>query len=144
MDRLVRGERVISATLQRPGRGRGRSGFVAPVRPGTWGWTPEKNHSVWVRIRDDGDYLYAADFSEAKPLSRPMLAERIDPADLRRRQGATAISQRIAGGPVICPRTSSCWGSTRGFSPKSRLWLSRERRHITSAADRSIALLRTD
>jgi hypothetical protein len=33
---------------------------------------------VWVGIKDDRDYLYAADFGEAKPMSRPMLAERID------------------------------------------------------------------
>jgi hypothetical protein len=43
-----------------------------------WGRDREKNIAVWVRIEDDGDYLYQPDFSEAKPLSRPMLAERID------------------------------------------------------------------
>jgi hypothetical protein len=31
-----------------------------------------------VRIKDDGEYLYQPDFGEAKPMSRPMLAERID------------------------------------------------------------------
>ena len=39
---------------------------------------PGKNAAVWVRIKDDGDYLYQPDFSQAKPMSRPMLAERID------------------------------------------------------------------
>jgi hypothetical protein len=43
-----------------------------------WGIDPGKNAAVWVRIKNDGDYLYAIDLSEAKPMSRPMLAERID------------------------------------------------------------------
>jgi hypothetical protein len=43
-----------------------------------WGIDPGKNLAVWVRIKDDGDYLYKPDFSEATPVTRPLLAERID------------------------------------------------------------------
>jgi hypothetical protein len=43
-----------------------------------WGIDPGKNAAVWVRIKDDGEYLYQPDFSEAKPISRPTLADRID------------------------------------------------------------------
>jgi EspG family len=43
-----------------------------------WGIDPGKSAAVWVRIKHDGDYLYQPDFSEARPMSRPMLAERID------------------------------------------------------------------
>jgi hypothetical protein len=43
-----------------------------------WGFDRRKNAAVWVRIKDDGEYLFAADFREARPMSRPMLAERID------------------------------------------------------------------
>jgi hypothetical protein len=42
------------------------------------GFDRRKNAAVWVRIKDDGEYLFAADFREAKPMTRPMLAERID------------------------------------------------------------------
>jgi hypothetical protein len=44
----------------------------------SWGIDRGKDFAVWIRIKDDGDYLYQPDFSEAKPMSRPMLAERID------------------------------------------------------------------
>lgn len=44
----------------------------------SWGIDPGKSAAVWVRINDDGEYLYAADFSEAKPMSRQLLGERID------------------------------------------------------------------
>jgi EspG family len=43
-----------------------------------WGFDSGKNGAVWVRIKDDGDYLYAADFSVARPVTQPALAERID------------------------------------------------------------------
>lgn len=43
-----------------------------------WGFDRGKNAVVWVRIRDDGDYIYATDFRQAQPLSKPRLAERID------------------------------------------------------------------
>lgn len=44
----------------------------------SWGLDRGKNAAVWVRVKDDGEYLYLADFSMAKPLKRPALAERID------------------------------------------------------------------
>ena len=43
-----------------------------------WGFDRRKSAAVWVRIKDDGEYLFAADFREARPMSRPVLAERID------------------------------------------------------------------
>ena len=44
----------------------------------SWGLDPSKKFAVWVRIKDDGEYLYKPDFSEATPVTRPTLAERID------------------------------------------------------------------
>lgn len=44
----------------------------------SWGVDPGKDVAAWVRIKDDGDYLYTADFSEAKPMTVPSLSERID------------------------------------------------------------------
>jgi hypothetical protein len=43
-----------------------------------WGFDPGKNGVVWVRIKDDGEYIYATDFSLATPMSRRTLAERTD------------------------------------------------------------------
>jgi hypothetical protein len=43
-----------------------------------WGLDPGKSVVVWVRIKDDGEYIYTADFSEARPMTGPTLAERID------------------------------------------------------------------
>ena len=43
-----------------------------------WGIDPGKNSALWIRIKDDGDYLYKRDFSEATPVTTPVLAERID------------------------------------------------------------------
>jgi len=43
-----------------------------------WGFDRGKNAVVWVRIKDDGDYIYTSDFRQAEPLSRPTLAERVD------------------------------------------------------------------
>jgi hypothetical protein len=43
-----------------------------------WGIDPGKKFAVWVQIKDDGEYLYKPDFSEATPMTRPVLAERID------------------------------------------------------------------
>lgn len=43
-----------------------------------WGVDPSKSLAAWVRIKDDGDYLYKPDFSEATPMTRPALAEQID------------------------------------------------------------------
>ncbi|MCB9441554.1 MAG: hypothetical protein H6523_15060 [Mycolicibacterium sp.] len=43
-----------------------------------WGVDQNKNGVVWLRVKDDGDYIYAPDFSHATPLTRPALAKRID------------------------------------------------------------------
>jgi hypothetical protein len=43
-----------------------------------WGVDPHKNVAVWVRIKDDGEYLYQRDFTEAVPMTRLMLAKHID------------------------------------------------------------------
>jgi hypothetical protein len=43
-----------------------------------WGIDRGKKCDVWVRIKDDGEYLYKPDFSEATPVTKPILAERID------------------------------------------------------------------
>jgi hypothetical protein len=44
----------------------------------TWGLDRGKKFAVWVRIEDDGEYLYKPDFSEATPVTAPRLAKRID------------------------------------------------------------------
>jgi hypothetical protein len=43
-----------------------------------WGIDPGKKFATWVRIKDDGEYLYKPDFSAATPMTRPILTERID------------------------------------------------------------------
>ncbi|MHA3023896.1 ESX secretion-associated protein EspG [Mycobacterium sp. BMJ-28] len=43
-----------------------------------WGVDRGKNAVVWLRLRGDGDYLYAPDFSAAQPISKDKLADRID------------------------------------------------------------------
>lgn len=43
-----------------------------------WGVDRGKNALVWLRVRDDGDYLYAPDFDVAQPISKDRLADRID------------------------------------------------------------------
>jgi hypothetical protein len=43
-----------------------------------WGVDEGKQYAVWVRIKDDGEYLYKPDFSAATPVTKPILAERID------------------------------------------------------------------
>ncbi len=43
-----------------------------------WGVDRGKTFAAWVRLKDDGEYLYKPDFSEARPMSQPNLAERID------------------------------------------------------------------
>ena len=43
-----------------------------------WGRDRRKNAAVWVRIKDDGEYLFVTDFRQAGPLTKPMLAERVD------------------------------------------------------------------
>lgn len=44
----------------------------------SWGVDWGGKFLVWVRIADDGDYLYVPDFSHAEPLSKAKLIERID------------------------------------------------------------------
>jgi hypothetical protein len=43
-----------------------------------WGIDPGKQYAAWVHNKDDGDYLYKPDFSQAIPATKPTLAERID------------------------------------------------------------------
>ncbi|MBX9640977.1 MAG: hypothetical protein K2X97_14935 [Mycobacteriaceae bacterium] len=59
----------------------------------SWGVNWEEKFLVWVRVDDDGDYIYDAAFSHAEPMSERKLGERIDGligedvAALRRRRG---------------------------------------------------------
>jgi EspG family len=46
--------------------------------PRNWGVDRGKQVLVWVRIIDDGEYVYASDYSHARPLTRSILQERID------------------------------------------------------------------
>jgi hypothetical protein len=43
-----------------------------------WGFDSGKNAVMWVRIKDDGEYIYETDFSLARPMDRRTLAERTD------------------------------------------------------------------
>jgi len=43
-----------------------------------WGLDMGKKAVVWVRIREDGEYIYTPDFRRARPLTETILAERID------------------------------------------------------------------
>jgi hypothetical protein len=43
-----------------------------------WGLDMGKKAAVWVRIKEDGEYIYTPDFLRAKPLTEAVLAERID------------------------------------------------------------------
>jgi hypothetical protein len=43
-----------------------------------WGLDRSKQALVWVRIVEDGEYVYTPDYSHARPLSKPILHERID------------------------------------------------------------------
>lgn len=58
-----------------------------------WGVDWDSKFLVWVRISDDGDYIYDEDFSLAVPLTQAKLSERIDQliaedvALVRRRRG---------------------------------------------------------
>lgn len=47
-----------------------------PVRK--WGVDRGKAAVVWVRVKDDGDYVYAPDYKVAQPVSKAQLAGRID------------------------------------------------------------------
>lgn len=44
----------------------------------TWGVDQGKNGVVWLRAKNDGDYIYAPDFSHATPLTRKILSRRTD------------------------------------------------------------------
>ncbi len=43
-----------------------------------WGIDPGKKFAVWIRVKNDGEYLYKPDLTEATPMTRPILADRID------------------------------------------------------------------
>ncbi|WP_165618347.1 ESX secretion-associated protein EspG [Mycobacterium talmoniae] len=43
-----------------------------------WGIDWDKKFVPWVHVRDDGDYIYTADFSHAAPLTEKDLSDRID------------------------------------------------------------------
>jgi hypothetical protein len=43
-----------------------------------WGLDRGKRALVWVRINDDGDYIYASDQSHARPMTKSLLQEEID------------------------------------------------------------------
>jgi hypothetical protein len=43
-----------------------------------WGLDPHKRSLVWIRVDDDGDYLYAEDFSYAAPMTSKTLQDSID------------------------------------------------------------------
>jgi hypothetical protein len=43
-----------------------------------WGRDPSKPYLVWIRVRDDGEYLYEPDRLSAKPMTPAALRTRID------------------------------------------------------------------
>lgn len=43
-----------------------------------WGFDSRKNAVVWVRLGNDGEYIYAPDLSCAKPMTARTLCDRID------------------------------------------------------------------
>jgi hypothetical protein len=43
-----------------------------------WGFDRRKNAVVWVRIKDDGEYIYTTDFGKAVPMTLRRLAEQTD------------------------------------------------------------------
>jgi hypothetical protein len=43
-----------------------------------WGFDRGKNAVTWVRVKDDGEYLFSPDFALARPMTRQMFAERTD------------------------------------------------------------------
>lgn len=44
----------------------------------TWGVDQDSDAVVWVRISDDGEYIYVPGFHQAIPMTRRLLAERVD------------------------------------------------------------------
>jgi hypothetical protein len=47
-----------------------------PVRD--WGFYHGKRALVWVRVNDDGEYLYVPDYPHARPLTKSLLHKQID------------------------------------------------------------------
>jgi hypothetical protein len=43
-----------------------------------WGFDGRKSSVVWIRVIDDGDYMYAPDFSHAVPMTKVALHQRVD------------------------------------------------------------------
>src|ERR1700759_1864305 len=43
-----------------------------------WGLDRGKRALVWVRINDDGEYIYVPDHSHARPMTQSFLQEQID------------------------------------------------------------------
>lgn len=43
-----------------------------------WGVDQETDAVVWVRVADDGEYIYVAGYESAKPMTRQSLRDRID------------------------------------------------------------------
>jgi hypothetical protein len=43
-----------------------------------WGLDRGKRALVWVRVNDDGDYIYVPDHSHARPMAKSLLCEQID------------------------------------------------------------------
>jgi hypothetical protein len=43
-----------------------------------WGFDRTKDAAVWVRIKDDGDYLYEPDYSHAKPMTARSLRDGVN------------------------------------------------------------------
>lgn len=64
---LARSDIAVWATVQTHWR---------PTR--RWGVDRARNAVVWVRMKDDGEYVYEPDFTHAKPMTGPNLAARID------------------------------------------------------------------
>jgi hypothetical protein len=43
-----------------------------------WGFDRDKAALVWIRVKEDGDYVYVPDGSHARPMTELMLQDRID------------------------------------------------------------------
>ncbi|WP_459968893.1 hypothetical protein [Mycobacterium sp. MUNTM1] len=43
-----------------------------------WGFDRTKDAAVWVRVKDDGDYLYVPDYSHAKPMTARDLRDSVN------------------------------------------------------------------
>jgi hypothetical protein len=65
--KIAAGEVTVYSTVQSHWR---------PTRK--WGFDRSKAALVWIRVKDDGDYIYTPDGSHARPVTRGMLQDRID------------------------------------------------------------------